>query len=147
VNDAARPLTREAWDARYLDEYGNLRAAPLNGGAPGTRVRFDDIAQFIAAFGDELTRLGSPHGEFFTVLGGDFDQRALLPGAVDARLHTYRLTGVLPAGWVVELGEVAPAYGRGGGARYVLVLGADEQKMNVFELLDAGVIEDVTTIG
>ncbi|WP_207454264.1 glycohydrolase toxin TNT-related protein [Herbiconiux sp. SYSU D00978] len=140
-------LTRADWEARYLDEYGNLRPAPMNGGVPGTRVRFDDIGKLIDAFGSELTRLGSPHGEFFTILGGDFDQRAPLPSAAQDRLHTYRMTGVLPQGWVVELGEVAPAYGRGGGARYVLFLGPDEQKMNGFELLDAGVIEDVATIG
>jgi hypothetical protein len=137
-------LTAEGWASRYIDPYNNLRPVPANGGVPDKRVRTGNVAKLIEAFGDTIDRLGDPHGEFFTILGGSFDQRALLPEAASARLHTYRITGKLPEGWEVELGENAPAFGRSGGARYVVFLGANGQKMNAFELVDVGVLDDIT---
>lgn len=137
-------LTAEGWAARYIDSYNSLRPVPANGGVPDKRVSTDRITALIEAFGDTIDRVGDPSGEFFTILGGSFDQRALLPEAASARLHTYRITGTLPAGWQVELGENAPAFGRSGGARYVVFLGANGQKMNAFELVDVGVLDDIT---
>ena len=96
------------------------------------------------AFGDTIDRLGTPDGEFFTILGGNFDQRAYLPEAASATLHTYRITGLLPEGWLVELGTNAPAFGHSGGARYVVFIGANGQKMNAFELTDMGVIDEIS---
>jgi len=138
-----RPLTAEDWAARYIDELGNLRPVPANGGVPDKRVRYSDARSFAADFSDIVDQVGPPDGEVFTVLGGDFDQRALLPEAVNHRIHTYRLTGSLPAGWQIEVGRTAPAFGRSGGAMYVVVLGVNGQKMNAFELLDTGVLDVV----
>ena len=138
-----RPLTREEWAARYLDEYGDLRPAPNNGAEPGQRVMFSDVAAFLDVFPSGVDRLGDPDGEFLTILGGTFDQRSLLPSDADAKLHRYELTGVLPDGWQIEIGTTAPLFGRSGGARYVCVIGANGATMNVFELLDAGVLREL----
>lgn len=140
---AGGALTAEDWAARYIDEYGNLRPVPANGGVPDKRVRYSDAQAFIKDFSDAIDQVGAPDGEVFTVLGGDFEQRALLPEAANQRLHSYRLSGSLPAGWQIEVGQTAPAFGRSGGAMYVVVLGANGQKMNAFELLDTGVLDVV----
>lgn len=134
-------LTAEDWAARYIDEFGNLRPVPANGGVPGKRVRYTDAEGFIKDFADTVDQVGPPDGEVFTVLGGSFDQRSLLPEAANQQLHTYRLTGHLPKGWQLEVGETAPAFGRSGGAMYVMVFGANGQKMNAFELVDVGVLD------
>lgn len=141
---AATALTAEEWAARYIDEYNNLRPAPANGAVPGERVQFSNPGKLTEAFGDTIDRLGTPDGEFFTILGGNFDQRAYLPEAASATLHTYRITGLLPEGWLVELGTNAPAFGHSGGARYVVFIGANGQKMNAFELTDMGVIDEIS---
>lgn len=134
------PLTREDWAARYLDEHGNLRPVPNDGAVPGTRVRFDSVEKLAESFSSEVTRLGSPEGEFFTILGGDFDQRASLPDASTDRLHTYVFTGTLPTGWTIEVGRTAPAFGRSGGALYLVVVGRNGQRLNAFELVELGVL-------
>lgn len=136
-------LTREEWAARYLDEHGDLRPAPNNGAVAGQRVVFDDIAAFLDVFPAQVDRLGAPDDAFLTILGGTFDQRSLLPSDTSERLHRYEFTGVLPDGWRIEVGTTAPLFGRSGGARYVVVLGANGAQMNVFELLDAGVIHEL----
>lgn len=140
---AGGALTAEDWAARYIDEFGNLRPVPANGGVPDKRVRYSDAQAFIKDFADTIDQVGPPSGEVFTVLGGTFDQRALLPEAADQRLHAYTLTGTLPEGWQIEVGETAPAFGRSGGAMYVVVIGANGQKMNAFELRDTGVLDVV----
>ena len=137
-------LTAEQWAARYIDEYNNLRPAPANGAIPGERVQFGNVSKLIEAFGSTIDHLGTPDGEFFTILGGNFDQRAYLPEAASADLHSYRITGFLPEGWLVELGTNAPAFGRSGGARYVVFLGANGQKMSAFELTDVGVLDEIS---
>jgi hypothetical protein len=136
-------LTREEWAARYLDEFGYLRPAPNNGAVSEQRVVFDDIAAFLDAFPAQVDRVGAPDGEFLTILGGTFDQRSQLPSDVSERLHRYEFTGTLPEGWSIELGTTAPLFGRSGGARYVVVHGANGAAMNVFELLDAGVLHEL----
>lgn len=139
----SEPLSREAWGQRYLDEHGYLRAVPGNGSVPGQRVSFSDMPAFLDAFPAQVDRLGAPDGEFLTILGGNFDQRAQLPSDVSARLHRYEFTGDLPTGWSIELGTNAPLFGRGGGARYVVVRSANGVALSVFELLDVGVLRVV----
>jgi hypothetical protein len=125
----------------FLDEHGNLVTAPDDGAVPDRRVRYQDVAKFIETWGERLDRLGRWDGEFFTVLGGTPDTVAALPEQEAFGWTSFRLTGRLPQGWQLEIGEVAPAYGRPGGARYVLVLSGSGQKLSVFEALDAGVID------
>lgn len=133
-------FTREQWEATYLDAHGNLLPVPDNGAVPGQRIQFTDIAAFLGAFPPEVDVLGSPDDEFLTILGGDFDQRIPLPTDSTAELRGYSFTGVLPAKWMIELGTNAPAFGRGGGARYVTVITANGTRASVFELLDLGVL-------
>lgn len=139
----AEALTRETWEARYLDARGYLRPAPNNGAVSGQRVVFTDVSAFLENFPSQVDRLGSPDGEFLTILGGTFDQRGQLPTDVDARLHRYEFTGFLPNGWQIEIGTTDAIFGRGGGARYVCVFGANGAAMNVFELLDVEVLREL----
>lgn len=140
MSDLTVPFTREGWEARHLDADGNLIPAPDNGAVPGQRVRFHDVQAFLADFPSHVEQVGDPDGEFLTILGGEFDARALLPDDAERNLHAYAFTGHLPAGWQIEIGTTAPIFGRGGGSRYVVVYGANGAKMSVYELLDTGVL-------
>lgn len=133
-------LTRAEWEARYLDERGDLRSAPNDGAEPGQRVQFTDIGEFLAHFPAEVDLLGMPDDEFLTILGGTFDQRSQLPDDASARLHAVSFSGVLPAGWSIEVGTTAALFGRGGGARFVTVRAANGVRRSVFDLLDTGVL-------
>jgi hypothetical protein len=140
MTDATQALTREAWEARYIDERGDLRPAPNDGAVPGQRVEFTDMAEFLKVFPAEVDVLGDPDTEFLTILGGTFDQRSQLPDDASARLHLFTLTGHLPSGWSLEIGTTAPLFGRSGGARYVTIRSANGVRRSVFELLDTGVL-------
>ncbi|MFC8681187.1 hypothetical protein ACFT30_06650 [Microbacterium ureisolvens] len=146
MSDTA-PMTREEWAAAYLDGKGDLIPAPDNGSLPGKRVRFTEIEAFLRSAAARQDVLGDPLAEFLTMTGGSFDQRIQLPDDMNAdqsRLIPLEYTGLLPAGWSVEVGQNAPAYGRGGGAYYSVVLDANGMKRNVFELLDVGVLRVVS---
>lgn len=142
----ATPMTREEWAAEYLDAQGDLIPVADNGSLPGKRVRFTDVEAFLAAAAPQQDVLGDPLSEFLTLSGGSFDQRIALPDDSDAavaRLVRVEYTGRLPEGWSIEVGQNAPAYGRGGGAYYSVVLDANGMKRNVFELTDVGVLRVV----
>ena len=137
------PLTREEWVARFVDGAGNLIPADNNGAVPGRRVHFSEFDAYARAFPVVIDVLGDMLSEFFTVNGGDFDQRIQLPDDAQesvASLVTCELSGQLPDGWVIEVGENAPAFGRGGGAYYLVVLGENRAKMCLGELIDVGVV-------
>lgn len=146
MTDAA-PMTREEWAAEFLDANGDLIPAPDNGSLPGKRVRFTEIDAFLRAAAPQQDVLGDPLAEFLTLTGGSFDQRIQLPDDMNAdqsRLIRVAYTGRLPEGWSIEIGQNAPAFGRGGGAYYSVVLDANGMKRNVFELVDVGVLRVVS---
>ena len=137
------PLTREQWAALFLDGNGDLIPAADNAAVPDRRARFTKMSAFLEAVAPAQDVFGDPLAEFLTMTGGDFDQRLQLPDdMVDgrSRLIQVEYTGFLPAGWSIEVGQNAPAFGRAGGAYYSVVLDADGMKRNVFELTDVGVL-------
>ena len=106
-------------------------------------MRFTESEAFLRAAAPQQDVLGDPLAEFLTLTGGSFDQRIQLPDDMSAdqsRLIRVEYTGLLPAGWSIEIGQNAPAYGRGGGAYYSVVLDANGMKRNVLELVDVGVL-------
>lgn len=143
---AGEALSREQWIATYIDSAGNLIPAPNNGSLPGRRVHFTEFSAFADAMSIRVDVLGDILSEFFTVSGGTFDQRIQLPDEAQdsvARLVTCDFTGFLPKGWVIEVGQNAPAFGRDGGAYYAVVLGENKAKMCLGELIDVGVLRVV----
>jgi hypothetical protein len=54
---------------------------------------------------------------------------------------TMRLTGELPTNTVIEVSEVAPAFGRPGGGLQVRILDANGQGFTLSELRNQGIIE------
>lgn len=139
-------LTREEWAARYLDSQGNLIPVPNNGGVPDRRIRFTEVDKYLEAVEPKQDVLGDPLAEFFTMTGGSFDERIQLPDDMQdavASLIRIEYTGRLPEGWSIEVGQNAPAYGRGGGAYYSTVLDRQGMRRNLFELIDLGVIRVV----
>lgn len=140
-------LTREEWAALYLDFKGDLIPAANNGSLAGHRVQFTDIAEYMKVIDPAQDVLGDPLSEFLTMTGGSFSQRIQLPDDANesiARLIPVEFTGQLPEGWMVEVGQNAPAFGQEGGAYYSVVLGSNGAKMCLFEAIDAGVLRVVS---
>jgi hypothetical protein len=54
-----------------------------------------------------------------------------------------RLTGELPAGWRIEVSEVAPAFGRDGGGLQIRVLDANDQAMRMYQLEEQGIVKTI----
>lgn len=139
-------LSREEWASLYLDGQGNLIPAPNNGSVEGKRIRFTEISKFLETVDPRQDVLGDMLSEFFTMTGGTFDERCQLPDDMNqdiAKLVRIEYTGVLPEGWSIEVGQNAPAYGRGGGAYYSAVLDRQGMRRNLSELVDQGVIRVV----
>jgi hypothetical protein len=138
---AGNPYSREDWEARYVDESNRLRY-PGNGGAvDGRRLDFTRVEEFQAHYGDVLDRLGGENGDFLSLPGTTFEERALPPGSLRQPHLTMRLTGELPPNTVIEVSEVAPAFGQPGGGLQVRVLDSSGQAMSVTALRKEGIIE------
>jgi hypothetical protein len=138
---AGNPYSREDWEARYVDESNQLRYPGNEGAVMGRRLDFVSVEQFQAHYGDVLDRLGSERGGYLSLPGTTFEERALPPGNLRQPYLTMRLTGELPPNTVIEVSEVAPAFGRQGGGLQIRILDADGQAFTVSELRSQGVIE------
>jgi hypothetical protein len=138
---AGNPYTREDWEARYVDENNRLRYPGNNGAVEGRRLDFTDIEEFQTHYGDILDRLGGENGDFLSMPGTTFEERALPPGSLHQPYLQMRLTGELPPNTVIEVSEVAPAFGQRGGGLQVRILDSSGQAMSVTALQKQGVIE------
>ena len=138
---AGNPYSREDWEARYVDESNQLRYPGNEGAVVGRRLDFVSVEQFEAHYGDVLDRLGNERGGYLSLPGTTFEERALPPGSLRQPYLTMRLTGELPPNTVIEVSEVAPAFGRQGGGLQIRILDADGQAFTVSELRNQGVIE------
>lgn len=121
------------------------RYPPNLGAVPGSRVQYTSIEAFTRDYGRHLDRIGSPRGHYLTLrpdgISPSFESRCLPVTSLKDRLHAYELTDLLPGGWVVEIYEAAPAFGRDGGGLQVLVRNERGAGMPVEQLIDIGVIE------
>ena len=138
---AGHPYSREDWEARYVDGSNYLRYPGNEGAVAGRRLDFVSVEQFQAHYGDVLDRLGSERGGYLSLPGTTFEERALPPGSLRQPYLTMRLTGELPPNTVIEVSEVAPAFGRPGGGLQVRILDAHGQAFTVSELGNQGIIE------
>jgi Tuberculosis necrotizing toxin len=137
---AGRPYSREEFEARYVEQNGELRY-PDNGGAVvGRRLHFTDVTEFQKHYGDALDRFGGD-GKYFSPEGTSFEERALPPGSLGDPYHRLQLTGQLPPDWKIEVSQVAPAFGRDGGGLQIRILDANGQAMRMSELQDLGIVK------
>jgi hypothetical protein len=138
---AGNPYSREDWEARYVDESNYLRYPGNEGAVVGRRLDFVSVEQFEAHYGDVLDRQGNERGGYLSLPGTTFEERALPPGSLRQPYLTMHLTGELPPNTVIEVSEVAPAFGRRGGGLQIRILDADGQAFTVSELRNQGIIE------
>ncbi|HLT68095.1 MAG TPA: TNT domain-containing protein, partial [Microbacterium sp.] len=119
------PLTREQFEARYVDADGNLRYPPNAGAVPGSIVTFESVDAFRAVYGDvRLDRIGNERGRYFSIEGTPFRERALPPGTLRDTYATMGLTS-LPPNARIEVSRIAPAFGQPGGGLQIRILDMD----------------------
>jgi Tuberculosis necrotizing toxin len=138
---AGHPLSREEFEARYVNEENRIRYPGNDGAVVGRRLDFSSVDEFRAHYGDVLDRLGDERGRFMSPPDTSFEARALPPGSLNDPLLTVRLTGELPPTMMIEVSEVAPALGREGGGLQVRIIDLEGQAMSINELRAQGIIE------
>ena len=119
---AGNPYSREEWETRYVDEANRLRYPGNEGAVDGRRLDFSSAEEFQAHYGDVLDRMGDERGGYLSLPGTTFEERALPPGSLNQPYLTMRLTGELPPNTVIEVSEVAPAFGQQGGGLQIRIL-------------------------
>jgi hypothetical protein len=148
------PLSKADYDARYthasVDANGNPVSEdfypPNHGAVRGTTVAFDDLGSYVSHYGAQLDRIGYPGGEYLGVrLDGNpasFEQRGLPVSSLGKPYSQYDLsTTSLPKGWKIEVSEIAPAFGRGGGGVQMRVIDRNGEVMSVKALLNKGFLK------
>ena len=138
---AGHPLSREEFEARYINEENRVRYPGNDGAVVGHRLDFSSVEEFRAHYGDVLDRLGDERGRFMSLPETSFEARALPPGSLNDPLLTVRLTGELPPKMMIEVSEVVPALGREGGGLQVRIIDLEGQAMSINELRAQGIIE------
>jgi hypothetical protein len=138
------PYSREEFEARYVKEDGTFRYPERNDGAvKGHRVHFTDVAEFQEHYGDVLDRFGDDGGRYFSPDGTSFEDRALPPDSLNKPYTRMRLADEIPAGWKIEVSQVAPAFGRDGGGLQIRILDAKGQAMRMLELEQLGILKRI----
>lgn len=127
-------------DPTYYDQAtGSVHWPPDDGFAEGTRKDNQTVGQ-----GKIFKRIGAETGEFLGNATDSFDARALAPHSdpelTSTPVHYYRLTEDLS----MTTGKVAPWFGFAGGGEQFVAYKDDNTKYSIQELLDAGILEDIT---
>jgi hypothetical protein len=142
-DSAGHPYSREEFEARYVQENGDWRYPDNDGAVAGHRLKFSDVGEFQRHYGNVLDRFGDDGGKYFSPDGTPFEERALPPDSLGKPYLRMRLTGELPAGWRIEVAEVAPAFGRDGGGLQIRVLDANDQAMRMYQLEEQGIVKTI----
>jgi hypothetical protein len=90
-------------------------------------------------------RIGRLDGDYLAVMRdgipASFESRSLPIYSLTQPYRQYMLAGTLPEGWTIEVSEVAPAFGREGGALQVLVLNEKGENVMLPDLDRAGLLK------
>ncbi|OPX10073.1 hypothetical protein B1790_12720 [Mycobacterium sp. AT1] len=140
------PFTKDQYEDRYnkLGPDGEQwQAYPPNDGAvPGSRVIYDSGDAYLRDYGPYLDRIGDDNGAYLGVMPDgvppSFEERGLPVASLNEPYNDFRLVN-LPDGWKIEVSEIAPAFGRDGGALQVLIYDEFGQKVPIRKL--DGVLE------
>ncbi len=135
------PYSRGQYDERFVNPDDWPRYPPNNGAVAGTTVSTTDVGAFAREHGRFVDRIGYERGGYLAVdpAGGpvSFEQRSLPAGDVAKPHHRYEFTGHLPDGWQIETSQVAPWFGRQGGATQVRVIMSNGRAARIEDLLDS----------
>ena len=147
-DESGNPLTREQYDERYNligpegEQWQNY--PPNDGAVPGSRVVYDSGEAFLRDYGADLDRIGGTDGRYLGVVpdgvAPSFEARGLPVSSLELEYNAFTFAE-LPEGWKVEVSQIAPAFGRDGGALQVLVYDDRGITMSVDELIDNGVLQ------
>ena len=140
------PFAKDEYEERYnkLGPDGERwQAYPPNDGAvPGSRIIYDSGDAYLRDYGPYLDRIGDDNGAYLGVMPDgvppSFEERGLPVASLNEPYNDFRLTN-LPEGWTIEVSEIAPAFGRDGGALQVLIYDEYGQKVPIRKL--DGVLE------
>ncbi|MEZ0363590.1 alpha/beta hydrolase [Mycobacterium sp. pUA109] len=113
---------------------------PGNDGAvPGSRVLYTDAQAFVNHYGPYLDRIGQSAGKYLGVMEGghpaSWEQRAMHVDSLKDPYSTFTLQD-LPAGWKIEVSEIAPGCGQPGGGLQVRIIDNAGEIVPVSELVD-----------
>jgi hypothetical protein len=137
--DTGLAFTEAEWLRRFTTGSGDVRWPPNRGAVPGTRVEFYDADRFLQTYGDQFDRVGNDRGSFLGVPpGATFGERSLPPSTLKDPLSHYTFD-TLPPGMTIEVSEIAPAFGRPGGALQVRFMD-NGKPVSVAELIKRGVL-------
>ena len=151
-NGSGTPLTKDDYDKRYAVPSRDGPSAwdnyPPNAGAVrGSRQDFHSLEKFVHEHGDRLDRVGNPNGSYLGVMehgkAATFEARSLPVNSLGKSYFQYKWAKEWPPGtegWTIELSKIAPAFGRKGGSRQVLVRDESGIAVPVNELLRMGVL-------
>ena len=145
------PFTKAEYDERYTQpgpKGAAYHAYPPNDGAVrGKGGRYWTMRDFIRDHGAQLDRIGDPDGKYLGVLKdgvpASFEARSLPVGSLEKSYFSYRVAPEWPPGtegWTIEVTEIAPAFGREGGASQLLVRNDLGKVVTVEMLLERGVL-------
>ncbi|MET0854950.1 MAG: glycohydrolase toxin TNT-related protein [Microterricola sp.] len=133
--DDGQPYSREDWESRYTDANGRPIYPGNDGGTVGSFVRFDNVDDFVAHYGDTLDRFGRDSGDFLAFPETSFEARSLPPSNLRDNYSVFQIANDLPDGYRIEVSEIAPAFGRDGGGLQVRFLDETGTPVPVSELL------------
>ncbi|MDA2890024.1 glycohydrolase toxin TNT-related protein [Mycolicibacterium sp. BiH015] len=141
-------LTKEQYAERYNEvgpEGETWHHYPPNDGAvAGTRVLYESGHAFLRDYGGSLDRIGRDTGPYLGVMpdgvAPSFEARSLPVASLELPYRTFDFRE-LPEGWSIEISQVAPAFGRDGGALQVLIYDDTNNPVSVKRLLKDGVLE------
>jgi hypothetical protein len=141
------PLSKAEYDERYNQvgpEGQEWQLYPPNDGAvPGTRVVYNSGEAYLRDYGPHLDRIGEDSGQYLGVMPDGvppaFEDRGLPISSLNSPYNRFALEA-LPDGWTIEVSQIAPAFGRDGGALQVLIYNDLGRKVSVELLLENGVL-------
>ncbi len=120
---------------KYFDQAtGHTIWPPDDGFAAGTKAEKKLNKDTI------FKRYGEETGEFLGNATDSFAARALAPYSESSRQHYYRLTDEFE----MTSGKVAPWFGSSGGGEQFVKYRPDGSKYTVKDLIDEGILEDIT---
>ncbi|MDY6998144.1 MAG: glycohydrolase toxin TNT-related protein [Actinomycetota bacterium] len=143
-------LTREQFDAQFVDENGQLRYPDADDPAkpyavPGS-VRTLGLEEMrLELDGEIVDRVGHPGGAWLAPDGTPYEGRALPPDSLEKDYFRYRVNveNPLPTGWAIEQSRAAPWFGHPGEGTQYRIIAPEGTRPSVLKLIQFGFLEEI----
>lgn len=137
-NDEAYIKYKDVYDdSRYYNQENGEIHWPVDDGFKAGTKHNSTINE-----GAIFKRYGEDSGEFLGNATDSFTSRALAPHSEDASVHYYKLT----EDYEMTTGEAAPWFDSDGGAEQFVKYKSDGTKYTIKELVDEGILDDITDL-